>query len=49
MAAHFALSPGTRENPEQIRAAWQDVLDRARRVPGVESVALADIIPMRVG
>jgi len=49
MAARFALSPGTRENPEQIRAAWQDVLDRARRVPGVESVALADIIPMREG
>jgi predicted permease len=49
LAAHFALSPGARANPEQIRAAWQDVLDRARRVPGVESVALADIIPMREG
>jgi predicted permease len=49
LAAHFALSPGARTNPEQIRAAWQDVLDRARRVPGVESVALADIIPMREG
>src|SRR5439155_9813879 len=32
-----------------IRSAWQDVLDRARRVPGVESAALADIIPMRAG
>jgi predicted permease len=49
LTARFALSPGARTNPEQIRAAWQDVLDRARRVPGVESVALADIIPMRVG
>jgi len=49
MAARFALSPGTLANPEQLRAAWQDVLDRARRVPGVESVALADIIPMREG
>jgi predicted permease len=49
MAARFALSPGTLANPEQIRAAWQDVLDRARRVPGVESVTLADIIPMREG
>jgi len=49
MAARFALSPSTLGNPEQIRAAWQDVLDRARRVPGVESVALADIIPMRRG
>jgi predicted permease len=49
MAARFALSPGTLGNPEQIRAAWQDVLDRAQRVPGVESVALVDIIPMRRG
>jgi predicted permease len=49
MAARFALSPGTLGNPEQIRAAWQDVLDRARRVPGVRSIALADIIPMREG
>jgi len=49
MATRFALSPGKLGNPEQIRAAWQDVLDRARRVPGVESVALADIIPMRKG
>jgi putative ABC transport system permease protein len=49
MAARFALSPATLGNPEQIRAAWQDVLDRARRVPGVDAVALADIIPMREG
>jgi predicted permease len=49
MAARFALSPATLGNPEQGRAAWQDVLDRARRVPGVDSVALADIIPMREG
>jgi putative ABC transport system permease protein len=49
MAARFALSPGTLGNPEQIRADWQDVLDRARRVPGIESVAAADIIPMREG
>ncbi len=49
MAAHFALSPSSPESPEHIRAAWQDVVDRARRVPGVESVALADIIPMREG
>jgi predicted permease len=49
MAAHFALSPSSLESPEQIRVAWQDVVERARRVPGVESVALADIIPMREG
>src|SRR6266581_5388584 len=49
MAARFALSPGTLGDPEQVRTAWQVVLDRARRVPGVDSVALADIIPMREG
>ncbi len=49
MAARFSLSPGTLANPEKVREAWQDVLDRARRVPRVESVALADIIPMRKG
>src|SRR6266478_1464628 len=49
IAARFALSPATLGNPEQVREAWQDVLDRARRVPGVDSVTLADIIPMREG
>jgi predicted permease len=49
LTAHFALSPTVLGNPERIRSAWQDVLDRAREVPGVESAALADIIPMRVG
>jgi predicted permease len=49
MAGYFALSPGTLASPDQLRSAWQDVLDRARRVPGVESVTLADIIPMRQG
>jgi putative ABC transport system permease protein len=49
LTARFALSPSSVTNPDQIRAAWQDVLDRARRVPGVQSVALADIIPMREG
>jgi predicted permease len=49
LAARVALSPGVLENPGRVRAAWQDVLDRARRLPGVQSVALADIIPMREG
>src|SRR5206468_403968 len=49
LTSHFALSPAALANPGQIRSAWQDVLDRARRVPGVEFAALADIIPMRVG
>jgi putative ABC transport system permease protein len=49
MATRFAISPSALGSPEHIRAAWQDVLDRARRVPGVRSVAIADIIPMREG
>jgi len=44
-----ALSPAALENSTKARAAWEDVLDRARRFPGVQSVALADVVPMRVG
>jgi predicted permease len=49
LTTRIALSPGALENPAQIGVSWQDVLDRARRVPGVQSVALADIVPMREG
>jgi predicted permease len=49
LTARFAISPNALDNPAQIRAAWQNVLDRARHLPGIESVALADIIPMREG
>jgi predicted permease len=49
LTARFALSPGVLGSPGQIAAAWQDVLDRTRRVPGVESAALTDIVPMRAG
>lgn len=49
LTGRLALSPAALANPDQIRAAWQDVLDRARRVPGVEAAALADIVPMRGG
>ena len=49
LTAHIALSPGALTNPARTRAAWQDFLNRARRIPGIKSAALADIIPMRVG
>jgi predicted permease len=49
LAARFAISPAALRSPEQIRAAWRDVLARIRRVPEVEYAALADIIPMREG
>jgi predicted permease len=49
LVTRVSLSPGVLENPGQMRTAWRDVLDRARRVPGVQSATLSDIIPMRVG
>ena len=49
LVTRMALSPGTFADPARIRVAWQDVLDRARRVPGVESVATVDTVPMREG
>ncbi len=49
LAARFALSPSVLDNPSQIRQSWREVLDRAQRLPGVESAALTDIIPMREG
>ncbi len=49
LTARMALSPATLPYPAQIRAAWDDVLERARRVPGVEAVAMVDTVPMREG
>ena len=49
VTARFAISPESLDTPAHTRAAWSDVLDRARHVPGVESVALTDIVPMREG
>ena len=49
LVTRMALAPGIVTNPGQIRAAWQEVLARARRVPGVESAAIVDTVPMREG
>ena len=49
LVTRMALAPATLANPGQMRAAWQDVLDRARRVPGVQSVAMVDTVSMREG
>jgi putative ABC transport system permease protein len=49
LVTRMRLSPGVLEDPAQIRAAWQDVLGRARRVPGVQSIAMVDTVPMREG
>ncbi|MGH9645453.1 MAG: ADOP family duplicated permease [Bryobacteraceae bacterium] len=49
LIARLALSPGAFANPEKTRGAWQDVLESARRAPGVESIAMVDTVPMREG
>jgi putative ABC transport system permease protein len=49
LVARMALSPDALANPAKIRAAWQDVLDHARGVPGVQSAATVDTVPMREG
>jgi predicted permease len=49
LVARTALSPATLSDPGKTRAAWKDVLARARRLPGVKSVATVDTFPMRQG
>jgi len=49
LVMRVGLSPATLADPARIPAGWQDLLDRARRVPGVESVTAVDIVPMRQG
>jgi predicted permease len=49
LVSRMSLSPGVLADTGRIRAAWQDVLERARRVPGVQSVAIVDTFPMREG
>jgi len=49
LTARTALSPATLANTGRIRTAWDDILDRMRRVPGVEAVAMVDTVPMREG
>jgi predicted permease len=49
LTARTALSPSTLETPGKIRAAWDEILARARVVPGVESAATVDTVPMREG
>jgi predicted permease len=49
LVSRMALSPATLADPAKTRAAWKEVLDRGRRVPGVQSVATVDTFPMREG
>jgi len=49
LTARMALSPATLTSPARIRAGWEDVLNRARTVPGIEAAAMVDMVPMRPG
>ncbi len=49
LTARVALSPAGLKDAATMRTAWREVQDSARTVPGVQSVALTDIVPMRVG
>jgi len=49
LVTRMALSPATLADSGKTRAAWKDVLERAHRVPGVQSVASVDTFPMRAG
>ena len=49
LTARTALSPAVLANPDRTRAAWAELMDRMRRVPGVETVAMVDTVPMRDG
>ena len=49
LTARANLSPAALANAAKTRATWQELLDRARQVPGVHSIAMVDTIPMREG
>ncbi len=49
LTARMALSPATLSNPARTRVAWQEILESAHRVPGVEAIAMVDTVPMREG
>jgi len=49
LVTRMSLSPGTLTDTARTRAAWRDVLDRARAVPGVQAAAIVDTVPMRPG
>lgn len=49
LVMRVGLSPATLADPARIPSGWQDLIDRARQVPGVEAVTAVDIVPMRQG
>lgn len=49
LVTRVGLSPATMSDPARIPAGWQDLIERARHVPGVEAVTAVEIVPMREG
>jgi len=49
VVARVALPQAAINDGTRTRAVWQDALNRGRQAPGVQQMALADIIPMRAG
>jgi predicted permease len=49
LVARAAISPAVFASAGRTRAAWQDFIGQARRVPGVQSVAMVDTVPLREG
>ena len=49
LVMRVGLSPATLTDPAKIPAGWQDLVNRARNVPGVQSATAVDIVPMRQG
>lgn len=49
LVMRVGLSPATLADPARIPSGWQDLIERARRVPGVEAVTAVEIVPMRQG
>ena len=46
LITRVALSSDALSSPAHMRVAWQEILGGVRQLPGVYSVAVADIIPM---
>jgi predicted permease len=49
LVTRMALSPATLADTPKIRSAWDDLLNRVSRMPGVEAVTMVDTVPMREG
>ena len=46
LVSHVALSSDALADPARTRLAWQEILERVHQVPGVDSVAVSDVVPM---